>query len=126
MLGHSNRISPICVEPGLWMNDMYKYGPYPGDKVDRLWDVDQTPDESVLFKAPETILHRIAYPVPGVASRAEIISTPGPDGGASSYSTPSTMCFDSPQMGECLTLPELRATMLNQAVKAVTNNASRD
>lgn len=123
----SNRISPICVGPDLWMNDMYKYGHYPGNKVDRLWGVGQTADESMLFMTPETILHGTAYPVPGVAPPAETISTPGPNGGASSYSTPSTMYFDSSQIGECLTLPGLRATMLNQAAKAkrLVSNQSR-
>ena len=100
-LGPSNRVSPICIEPDLWMNDTYNHSHYPGSKVDRLWDVSQTPDESVLFMAPETILiHGTAYPVPGLASPAETISTPGLDEGASSYSTPSTMYFDSPKIGE--------------------------
>ncbi|EYE98322.1 serine-proline rich protein [Aspergillus ruber CBS 135680] len=118
LFGPSNKISPVCVEPNLRMNDMYKYSHYPGDEVDRLWDVGQTPDESVPFITPETILHGTVYPLPGVASPAETISTPGPDGGASSYSTASTMYFDTSQIGEYLTLPGLRATMLNQAVKA--------
>ena len=123
----SNKISPVCVEPDVRMNDMYKYGHCPGDEVDRLWDVGQTPDESVLFMTPDTILHGTAYPVPGVTSPTETISTPGTDGGVSSYSTPSTVYFDTSQIGEYLTLPGLRATRLNQAVKAkrLVRNQSR-
>ena len=126
-LGPSNRISPICVELDLWMKNMYNHGHYSGNEVDRFWDISQTPDESVLFMVPETILHGNAYPVPGVASPTETISKPGLDGGASSYSTASAMYFDSPQIGECLTFPGLGATMLNQAVKAkrLVSNQSR-
>lgn len=118
MLGPSNRISPICLKPDLWMSDMYNHGHYSGSEVDWLLDVSRTSDESMLFMALETILHGTMYPVPGVASPTETIFTPGLDEGAFNYLTPSTMYFDSPQIGECLTLPGLGATMLNQAVKA--------
>lgn len=106
-LGPSNNIPPLCVEPDSWMNDIYNHGHYPGSEVDRLLDATQTLDESVLFMAPETIPLSISHPATGVVSPTETISTPGFDGGASSYSTPSNMCFNSPQLGERLTLPGL-------------------
>ncbi|KAI2825393.1 hypothetical protein CBS147321_1041 [Aspergillus niger] len=109
----SNNISRTSEDHDLWMN-MYSHGHYLNSEVDWLLGATETPDESLLCMSPEK-LPPGTNPIPGVASPAETISTPGLDGDASSYSTPSTI-FDSPQIGE-RTLPVLGATMLNQSVK---------
>lgn len=38
-----------------WMSDMCSHGHYSGIEVERLLDVSQTPDESVLFIAPDIL-----------------------------------------------------------------------
>ncbi|GAA87892.1 conserved serine-proline rich protein [Aspergillus luchuensis IFO 4308] len=103
----SNNIPPTCIDPDLWMSDIYS---------DWLLGTTETPDASQLFMAPETISVGTPLSIPGMVSPAVTINTLGLDGSASSYSTPSTICFDSPQMGE-RTLPGVGATMLNRSVK---------
>ena len=115
MLGPSNDIPANCVEHDLWINYTYNHGCYPGSEVDRALDASQTADESMLFMMPDTNLST-PYPAPGKASPAESISTTGLNGGASGYSTPSTIYFGSPQIGEESFLG-LGASMFNQAAE---------
>lgn len=62
----------------------------------------------------DTIPLGTLHPVPGIASPAESISTPGLNGGASSYSAPSTVDLGS-QIGE--QTPLGLGAMFNQAAK---------
>ncbi|RJE17040.1 hypothetical protein PHISCL_10623 [Aspergillus sclerotialis] len=93
------------------------YGCYPGSELDRALYAYQRPDEGVFFMTPDTVPLGTPHPVAGITSPAESVSTPGPDGGVSSYSTPSTMYCGSPQLGE-RTLPGLIATMSNQSAES--------
>lgn len=71
----------------------------------------------MLFMTPDTIPPSTPHPVSGIALPAESISTPGLNGGASSYSTPSTTYLGSPQVGERNPSGLGGATMFNQAAE---------
>lgn len=109
-------IPQAYADPDSWMNDFCNSGDYPGSDLDRVLDAWERPDEGVLFMTPDTVPLGTPQPVAGIMSPAESISTPGFDGGASSYSTPSTMYYGTPQMG-AQTLQGLGATMSCQAAE---------
>lgn len=114
--GPSNDVPQIFCDSGFWMDDMLSNEHYAGGDIDLVLDSTQTPDESTLSMMSETIPLTTPQPVLGVVSPAETTSTPGLDGSASSYPTPSTMCLETPQMRE-RPLPELGTRILNQAAK---------
>lgn len=112
-IGPSNDFQKISYDSGSCTNDIPPYEQYAGGNIDWMLGSAQTPDESTLCMS-ETIPLTTPHPILGVVSPAETMSTPGLDGSASSYPTPSTMCLDTPQMRE-RSLPELG--ILNKAAK---------
>lgn len=121
--GPAGNIPPAYVDPDSWT--MYNSLFYPDSEVDRDLDAHQWADEGVLFMTPDTISLNTSHSVAGPMSPTESISTPERDGGASSYATPSTMYYGSPQCTR--TLPGLEDTISNQAggMTRLINDRSR-
>lgn len=117
-------IPQTYADPDSWMDDVCNNESYPGSDLDRDLDACQKTDEGVLFMAPDTVSLGTPQPVAGIMSPAESISTPGLDGGASSYSTPSTMYYGSPEMGD-RPVPGLAATIFNQAAETTSLISNR-
>jgi hypothetical protein len=93
------------------MDDLFNSGDNKAGQIDRPLHTTETLKESAIPAADP--IHA-STPQPRLRiSSPENISAPKLDGGASCYPTPSTICAETPRIGEPLTLPGFRATMVS-------------
>lgn len=109
----ANDILPYLEEFESWVYGLFNSGDNKAGQTDRSLHATETHEESAT-PAADPIHASTPQPRLGISSH-ENISTPELDGGASCYPTPSTICAETPRMGEPLTLPGFGATMVSQA-----------